>query len=55
MTTYVAFDGDKDVWAYRFMRGWSANKRIDFELLDAHDLKSWARNQRCLHLDHAIL
>ena len=37
MTTYVAFDGDKDVWAYRFMRGWSANKRIDFELLDAHD------------------
>jgi hypothetical protein len=38
MTTYVAFDGDKDIWAYRFLRGWSANKRIDFELLDAHDL-----------------
>jgi hypothetical protein len=38
MTTYVAFDGDKDIWAYRFMRGWSTNKRIDFELLDAHDL-----------------
>jgi hypothetical protein len=28
----------KDIWAYHFMRGWSANKRIDFELLDAHDL-----------------
>jgi hypothetical protein len=38
MTTYVAFDGDKDMWAYGYMRGWSANKRIDFELLDAHDL-----------------
>jgi hypothetical protein len=32
MTTYVAFDGDKDIWAYRYMRGWSANQRIDFEL-----------------------
>jgi hypothetical protein len=38
MTTYVAFDGDKDIWAYGYMKGWSANKRIDFELLDAHDL-----------------
>jgi hypothetical protein len=38
MATYVVFDGDKDAWAYRFMRGWSANKRIDFELVDAHDL-----------------
>jgi hypothetical protein len=38
MTTYVAFDGDKDMWAYAYVKGWSANKRIDFELLDAHDL-----------------
>jgi hypothetical protein len=38
MTTYVAFDGDKDMWAYAYMKGWSANKRIDFRLLDAHDL-----------------
>ena len=37
MTTYVAFDGDKDIWAYGYMKGWSENKRIDFELLDAHD------------------
>jgi|SRR5215475_1614345 len=38
MTTYVAFDGDKDMWAYQYMRGWSRNNRIDFDLLDAHDL-----------------
>jgi hypothetical protein len=38
MTTYVAFDGDQDIWAYQYMRGWSTNRRIDFELLDAHDL-----------------
>jgi MTH538 TIR-like domain (DUF1863) len=46
MTTYVAFDGDKDIWAYRFMRGWSANKRIDFELLDAHDLDNMTDRAR---------
>jgi hypothetical protein len=46
MTTYVAFDGDKDVWAYRFMRGWSANKRIDFDLLDAHDLDNMTARAR---------
>src|SRR3954453_13386164 len=46
MTTYVAFDGDKDIWAYRFMRGWSANKRIDFELLDAHDLDNMTARAR---------
>lgn len=46
MTTYVAFDGDKDIWAYRFMRGWSANRRIDFELLDAHDLDNMTARAR---------
>jgi Thoeris protein ThsB, TIR-like domain len=46
MTTYVAFDADKDIWAYRFMRGWSANKRIDFELLDAHDLDNMTDRAR---------
>jgi hypothetical protein len=46
VTTYVAFDGDKDIWAYRFMRGWSANKRIDFELLDAHDLDNMTDRAR---------
>ena len=46
MTTYVAFDGDKDIWTYRYMRGWSANKRIDFELLDAHDLDNMTDRAR---------
>jgi hypothetical protein len=46
MTTYVAFDADKDIWAYRFMRGWSANRRIDFELLDAHDLDNMTDRAR---------
>jgi len=36
--TYVVFDGDEDGWAYRFMRGWKANERIDFDFRDAHDL-----------------
>ncbi|UCI32123.1 TIR domain-containing protein [Mesorhizobium sp. B4-1-4] len=38
--TYVVFDGDTDGWAYRYMRGWRANERIDFNFLDAHDLDS---------------
>jgi len=46
MTTYIAFDGDKDILDYRFMRGWSANKRIDFELLDAHDLDNMTPRAR---------
>lgn len=37
--TYVIFDGDEDMWAYRFMRGWKANENIDFNFFDAHDLK----------------
>lgn len=36
--TYVIFDGDEDQWAYRFMRGWKQNERIDFDFRDAHDL-----------------
>lgn len=38
--TYVIFDGDNDIWAYRFMRGWKANENIDFNFHDAHDLKA---------------
>lgn len=38
MTTYVIFDGDKDQWAYRFVRGWHANPNIPFQFIDAHDL-----------------
>lgn len=36
--TYIIFDGDKDQWAYRFMRGWKANKHVDFDFEDAHYL-----------------
>lgn len=35
---YVVFDGDNDGWAYRYMRGWKTNDRVDFEFKDAHDL-----------------
>ena len=34
----MIFDGDKDQWAYRYMRGWKTNERIDFNFNDAHDL-----------------
>lgn len=37
---YVIFDGDEDAWAYRFMRGWKANERVEFDFRDAHDLDS---------------
>ncbi len=35
---YVVFDGDNDKWAYAYMNGWKANKNIDFDYQDAHDL-----------------
>jgi len=38
--TYVIFDADNDMWAYRFMRGWKGNKHIDFNFHDAHDLNN---------------
>lgn len=38
--TYVIFDGDKDIWAYRYMKGWKNNKNIDFNFHDAHDLNT---------------
>jgi len=37
--TYVIFDGDEDMWAYAFMKGWKKNEKIDFNFFDAHDLK----------------
>lgn len=37
--TYVIFDGDNDIWAYRFMKGWKTNDNVDFDFHDAHDLK----------------
>jgi len=38
--TYVVFDGDNDIWAYGFMRGWKENQKIDFNFHDAHDLNT---------------
>jgi len=38
--TYVAFDGDNDMWAYRLMTAWCKNEHIDFNFYNAHDLNS---------------
>jgi hypothetical protein len=37
--TYVAFDGDTDMWAYRYMRGWKQNDKSDFDFNDAHEIR----------------
>lgn len=37
--TYVIFDGDNDMWAYAYMKGWKSNENMDFNFYDAHDLK----------------
>lgn len=37
--TYVIFDGDNDMWAYAFMKGWKQNENVDFDFYDAHDLR----------------
>ncbi len=36
--TYVIFDGDNDMWAYAYMKGWKSNENLDFNFHDAHDL-----------------
>lgn len=36
--TYVIFDGDKDRYAYAFMKGWKVNERVEFDFRDAHDI-----------------
>jgi hypothetical protein len=35
----VIFDGDNDIWAYAFMKGWKANPHCDFDFRDAHDIR----------------
>jgi hypothetical protein len=37
--TYVIFDGDSDMWAYAFMKGWKQNEKVEFDFFDAHDLR----------------
>src|SRR5438034_53405 len=38
--TYVAFDGDNDMWAYRIMQAWHEHDHIDFNFYNAHDINS---------------
>jgi hypothetical protein len=38
--TYVIFDGDKDRWAYAFMKGWKSNENVEFNFHDAHEISS---------------
>lgn len=42
--TYVIFDGDNDIWAYNYMKGWKKNKNVDFDFHDAHDLNTITNN-----------
>lgn len=37
--TYVIFDGDRDMWAYAYMKGWKLNEHVDFDFFDAHELR----------------
>lgn len=37
--TYVIFDGDNDMWAYAYMKGWKDSEHIEFDFYDAHDLR----------------
>ena len=37
--TYVIFDGDNDMWAYAYMKGWKESEHIEFDFYDAHDLR----------------
>jgi hypothetical protein len=37
---YIAFDGDRDMECYLTLQMWNANKYIDFDFSDAHDLNT---------------
>jgi len=43
---YVVFDGDNDMWAYQYLRGWKANNRLDFDFEDAHGLDTMGPSAR---------
>ena len=36
--TYVGFDADTDMRSYRLMQAWKANKHIDFNFYNVHDI-----------------
>ncbi|GHO98467.1 molecular chaperone Tir [Reticulibacter mediterranei] len=38
--TYIAFDGEADLYAYRMMQAWRENEHIDFDFHNAHDLNT---------------
>ncbi|MEA5462979.1 TIR domain-containing protein [Leptothoe sp. PORK10 BA2] len=38
--TYVGFDADTDMRCYRLMQAWKANKHIDFNFYNVHDINS---------------
>jgi hypothetical protein len=38
--TYICFDADSDMWAYKYMIGWKNNDNIDFDFHNAHDLNN---------------
>ena len=38
--TYVAFDGDKDIYHYYLMKAWKSNQQVDFNFYDAHDINA---------------
>lgn len=37
--TYVIFDGDNDMYAYAYLKGWKVSEHVDFNFYDAHDIK----------------
>lgn len=37
--TYVIFDGDNNMWAYAYMKGWNVGEHLEFDFYDAHDLR----------------
>ena len=38
--TYICFDADTDMWAYKYMKGWKALDHIDFDFDNAHELNN---------------
>ena len=37
--TYVIFDGDNDLRAYGYMKGWKVQEHMDFDFYYAHDIR----------------
>lgn len=38
--TYIIFDGDNDMWAYAFMKGWNQHENMEFDFHDAHEINN---------------